>query len=310
MILSATAALLAASSLLGTIDVPADFPAVQAAVDAAQAGDVILIDGGTYAEAVTIDKAVTLVGRAGPVSTISAGVAQAGPAIRLQGPASGVVTLCNLTIAVQGDHAHSAIEGGGFSELRVMHCDIPAPQVAEPAVDVAAPITLIVDSTVVGGAGAPGIATSHDLLAYDCHLTGAPAVDVGGAFHRNGTTLVGGQEASEWIHGLGLTNLSGPLVEGERVVLEYFIENPGANGFFIVGTPAPSVDLGPFQGRAYFDLQSFTVLPVPGVPPALLNLEFQVPAVAASLAGSTVVLQRFDGQFGLMRPTFASFIPK
>jgi parallel beta-helix repeat protein len=54
----------------GTIDVPDDYPSIQAAIDNASANDTIYVHTGTYNENIIIDKTVTLIGDGIPVTTI------------------------------------------------------------------------------------------------------------------------------------------------------------------------------------------------------------------------------------------------
>lgn len=54
--------LLFPTSLAATISVPADYTSIQAAIDAAQDGDVIEVQSGIYYENVNVDKPLTLRG--------------------------------------------------------------------------------------------------------------------------------------------------------------------------------------------------------------------------------------------------------
>ncbi|MFH1725631.1 MAG: NosD domain-containing protein [Elusimicrobiota bacterium] len=60
----------AASASAATLDVPADYATIQAAVDAAQAGDTVLVAPGTYPESVALKAGVNLQGSGAEVTTI------------------------------------------------------------------------------------------------------------------------------------------------------------------------------------------------------------------------------------------------
>ena len=58
------------TSSSATIYVPDDYPTIQAAVDAASAGDTIIVRDGTYIENIEVDKSLTIQSENGPDSTI------------------------------------------------------------------------------------------------------------------------------------------------------------------------------------------------------------------------------------------------
>lgn len=55
---------------LAIIQVPADQATIQAGINAAVAGDTVLVAPGVYTESITIDRSITLLSSAGPASTI------------------------------------------------------------------------------------------------------------------------------------------------------------------------------------------------------------------------------------------------
>ena len=60
----------AAPAAAATINVPGDHGTIQAAIDAADPGDIITVDAGTYTEDLTIDESVTLQGEGSENTTI------------------------------------------------------------------------------------------------------------------------------------------------------------------------------------------------------------------------------------------------
>ena len=165
------AALLAASllasapaALAGTIQVPADQPTLALAIQAAAAGDVIVVAGGSHPP-ITIDKPLTIIGapQATIFNTVAVGPAVP-PAITLAGPGGGAVRLENVKTlgAANGlvfATAGSGIAGGGFDALEVHDSSI-APStwfnltgigIGAPAIDVSVPLVTIARSFVEGG---------------------------------------------------------------------------------------------------------------------------------------------------------------
>jgi len=78
-----------------------DHPTIQAAIDAASAGDVIEVDAGTYQEDVNINKSLTVEG-AGPASTTIEGII--GGDIATVRVAANNVTIAGFTITRQGNN--------------------------------------------------------------------------------------------------------------------------------------------------------------------------------------------------------------
>lgn len=85
-----------------------DYTTIQAAVDAASAGDTILIYPGTYAETLTIQKNVNLVGVTSDTCIITRNFAQSGAAsfgdgtVNIGGGALNLASISNLTIQNTG----------------------------------------------------------------------------------------------------------------------------------------------------------------------------------------------------------------
>ena len=77
--------------------VPEDYPTIQAAIDAANPGDTVVIAAGVYEEHLTITKELTLVG-AGPWKTVLVRVRDVIPMISIDGVGETTVTISGLTL--------------------------------------------------------------------------------------------------------------------------------------------------------------------------------------------------------------------
>lgn len=82
-------------ALAKTIEVPKDFPTIQAAINAAEPGDLILVSPGSYRENVSIKKSIELRGF-GPETILDGSAARTRPTIWIQDATN--VTIQNLTI--------------------------------------------------------------------------------------------------------------------------------------------------------------------------------------------------------------------
>jgi len=197
---------LAHTAQADVLHVPAQFALLQDAIAAAAPGDVILIEGGTH-EDVVIDKPLHLAGHATdrplftPLEWDGSLPFDTTPAVTLAGPGQGAVTLSAIdfggsTGSVFATQNTPAIEGGGFGELRLLHCDIQAPTWVDPqpgdvrdpisAVDVDVSWLLIEDSVVRGTngfvlttwsgdelrAGEPAVASTGDVCVVDSDVLG------------------------------------------------------------------------------------------------------------------------------------------
>lgn len=162
-------ALLVLVALLGTapmtvadvIRVPEDHAVLQDAIDAAAAGDVIAITGGTH-NGVKIDKPLTLVGSASQPPLIRRGLPifykTAEPCIDLS--TEGRVVLAGLVINTYGAASllnNPVAIAGDAGELLILHCDVDTYAQpwgytkSTPAIAVWSDHILIVDSQVRGG---------------------------------------------------------------------------------------------------------------------------------------------------------------
>lgn len=103
-------ALLAGStaSMAGRIDVPAHYPTIQAAINAASNGDEIVVAQGTYHGPIVIRKSITVRASAGPAATTVVGVG-AGPVVLIESDQGAGGTISGFTIT--GGSGHN---GGGL----------------------------------------------------------------------------------------------------------------------------------------------------------------------------------------------------
>ena len=105
-----------------TISVPGDFPTIQAAIDAAQDGDEVVVAPGTYVENLHVDeKSITVRSSDGPDVTIIRPTGEANPLVRLENLLPGALfkgfTLTTKETPVQNDLIR--IQGG---EVTVSDC--------------------------------------------------------------------------------------------------------------------------------------------------------------------------------------------
>lgn len=166
------------------IHVPGDHPTLQAAIDAASPGDVILVS--INSDPVVVDKPLTILGD--PVFDIkvscmgSTGI----HGFRLAGPGIGRVVIGNVT-STTGDcfQPGSSIGGGGFEELHVFNATfIPKPLLSGQArgsssIKVDVPLILVEGSDIVGGKAD----------ADDCYMDGSLYDDVTYAIEAPASTV-------------------------------------------------------------------------------------------------------------------------
>ncbi len=206
-------ALAAAPLSAGQILVPTDFADLQAAIDAASPGDVIVIDGGTHGP-VTVDKAITLAGVAGNrpfIRTPDPGDPQLGAAILLAGPGSGTAVISTLDIdgEIAGNifgSPNDGIAGGGFDLVIVERCDVAAPEWVFPTgigdgghgIDVGG-LLAVHESTVTGGSGVDDFSglfglfspkAGAGIVGNDVHLVNSTVTGGAGLVEQYGDTLL------------------------------------------------------------------------------------------------------------------------
>ncbi|GEM_PF-3137941 len=185
--------LVPAEAVCSQLVVPDNYAKIQDAIDAAAAGDVILVknsQGQASNIPVIIDKALTIVGE--PYLELE--VVECGNypipfgAVWLAGPGSGTVTLIGLRTEIPGyDCVWPApfVAGGGFDALHIYDSDMrPAnggqtgTGYAGHAIDVDVNRVVVVNSTITGGS----------VRDYDCG--GMPGVSAGTAIRLPGGTVV------------------------------------------------------------------------------------------------------------------------
>ena len=99
------------SATEGPLHFPADYPTIQAALDAAQPGDVVLVAPGLYSEQLVVRTTVTLAPEfitTGDRTSIESTVIESDDAIEVQSTAGPETTIAGLTIggsAGEGIHA-------------------------------------------------------------------------------------------------------------------------------------------------------------------------------------------------------------
>lgn len=168
-----------------TLEVPNQFPTLQAAINAAQPNDVVIVHGGTH-DPITINKPLTIVGD--PLATIDNSAIPFSdpvpvPAIRIQGSGTGYVRLIGLKTSgtTDGSFYSTTAEGilaTGISQLLVEDCEVnPALWaflsgigVGKPGIDCSAVELKVVRSKVRGGR------TDTDDCDYPSAPNSAPAI--------------------------------------------------------------------------------------------------------------------------------------
>ena len=177
--------------------VPGDFYDVQSAIDGAQPGDTIVIQGGTWGPLV-VDKPLHLMGD--PTTTIYGGGTPPlfESPITLAGPGFGTVVLSRIEVggwilAHQYQNSAAGVSGTGFSELLVYDSTIHGPywgswgslSLGASGIDVTCPFVLVERCDVRASAsksnavksstapdGAPGINVNGTVALFDSLVWG------------------------------------------------------------------------------------------------------------------------------------------
>ena len=274
--------ILATSVVADQVRVPEDFSTLQAAVNAAQPGDVIIVTGGVHPP-VVINKALTLVGDwsdrpvirpASPGEETNPFVQDA--AVTLAGPGSGTVTLSMFELAGTADASYfgtagQALSGGGFSEVRVVHCELVAPSWFQPTGIGLAPHAIALDgdvgwllvsqSTVIGGegtydaapsgpltlpSGGDGIrAPSTSVTVVDSFVRGGDGMDVvynGGIYAPTGCDDVSGGLGGRGVVASALHHAASQLMGGDGAELNVF--SPLGGLFYLCTRPSGAAIAG------------------------------------------------------------------
>ncbi len=182
---AAIALIAAAPALAAIINVPADQPTIQAAIDASAAGDEIVIAPGTYAPFTIASDELLIRSSDGPDVTIIDAVGTGGPAILSQGGPE--VTFQGLTIA-NGTGSGGVGFTLGNPTLTFIDCVFSNNSPLAVGVTTNHDFTFVACSFIGnsggnGGALRPG---NGDFTVTDCHFEGNSATQTGGAIYLGG----------------------------------------------------------------------------------------------------------------------------
>lgn len=196
-----------------------NFTGLQAAIDFAQAGDVIVVNGGCYA-GIVIDKSLSIVGAGtirrldfpcsgGPTGDSCVGVAC--PAIEI-GPTAGVVALTGFTVDGRWDagafdsDAEPTLRCAPGSDVRLYDCTVTGPiawqptgtqPMLSPAIEsIGADLTLV--RTTVTGAEHIVDTPDSGFWLYVLGFDGPPAI-VGSEVLVLDSTVTGGTQGDFWM---------------------------------------------------------------------------------------------------------------
>lgn len=201
--------------------VPGSFSTPQAAIDGSPAESTIIVAGGTWGP-LTIDKAITLIGHPAPTFVADDGpnfhYNGQDPAIFLDGPGSGQVTLVNVICSASFmrflpsgssiSRVTPGIAGGGFDELHVYDCTISAVEwdrsiltgvgLGEPGIELGrehvAPTRLWVQGSLVRGGQ-----TSDDGFLDTIPPTNPGAISSDGDVVLIDSTIIGGSYIPQFV---------------------------------------------------------------------------------------------------------------
>jgi parallel beta helix pectate lyase-like protein len=251
-------------SAFGTvIQVPADQPTIQGAINAARSGDTVLVSSGTYTENINfLGKAVKVKSSTGPKLTIINGN-QAGPVVTFTSGETKKSILSGFTITNGLGNQASGYSGGGI------YCNNSSPTIQHN--------TITANTAGVGGGievygGSPFILSNNisDNI-QDPNLDGGWG---GGISLENGSsaTIIGNHISGNlWSGnsncncgqggGIALNSAGSPLLENNEIFSNAADYGPGG-GIWIIDTSAWLIqnliynNTAQFGGGVYIDLSS------------------------------------------------------
>ncbi len=146
------------------IEVPGDFEGVQDAIDAAQAGDTIVVEFDVWSGPFVITRPLTIVGGSTMPYFRPGGAGSTGELFVLDGPGKGTVVFSNVIIGAQiggnFEEGAASITGGGFEALHIYDSVVQGSPWSDnmsfvrpgvDAIDVSVPLVWIERSEIRGG---------------------------------------------------------------------------------------------------------------------------------------------------------------
>jgi hypothetical protein len=159
----------------GTLQVPADFSTIQAAIGAASDGDTILVAGGTYPEAIDfLGKRIVVASTAGAAATTLDGAALGASVVRFTNDETPEAQLIGFTIRNGTGTLSASMRRGG-----AIYCDGATPRLHD--------LILLDNSADEGGAVFCTGNASPRFVA--CRFSGNSAID-GAAIYANGASPI------------------------------------------------------------------------------------------------------------------------
>ncbi len=120
---------------------------IQAAIDAARAGDVICLTRGVWSENIVIDKPLTLAGRGAGRTTIEAARALQ-PVVEVSGRGDEPISVRLQGLSISGDGVGAGVTMGGVAAVEINRCSISGRLYGIEAADSA--YLSLTDSTIAG----------------------------------------------------------------------------------------------------------------------------------------------------------------
>ncbi|MEA2026318.1 MAG: right-handed parallel beta-helix repeat-containing protein [Chloroflexota bacterium] len=251
-------------------DGTADFSTIQAAVDATSDGDTVLVQPGTYTEAITIDKDITLSGD-GPVEEIVLHAPEDGPTAPTGfGPAGSsperyavllVDTEAGLSgLTFQGEGA-VVIASGGAPTLTGLVVDgvgvayKGASRATGNSIVINGGSTATVQGNTLTDGGPIGVFDLSEPLIEGNTLSGGPHIWGG---YGDGAIIRGNTIDAPLVRGIYLGSPSAPLIEGN------VITNPGFDGI-VLKDSSPTVRNNTISGASLAGINVKTMSGTPTI---------------------------------------------